>query len=107
MRSQSSQRTHSDFTIRGPWIAPHSHAFSQIRHVLHSDHRLIGRSVATVEIRPRVAPTGHANRQYILRTKTVARRSVPSPNHITVFSDSPNIQNGSTKRYTIVLRVAM
>ena len=82
-------------TISGPRIAPHSHVFSQILQVLHSDQRLI-RNTVSFEISPRKAPTGHRKRQYRLRTKTVATSSAPSPIHMPVDAWRVNIQNGST-----------
>src|SRR5436190_23086234 len=101
-RSQSSHRTHSLLMIFGPWIAPHSQVFSQILHVLHSDHRLILKTVR-LDRMPSVAPTGHRNRQYAFLTNTVARSSVPSPDqriHVSsvLVPDAvrANIQNGST-----------
>src|SRR5688572_25172576 len=94
-RSQSSQRTHSVTRIFGPSIAPHSHAFWQIRQVLHSDHRLI-RNTVRYDSKPSDAPTGQRNRQYRLRTKTVASNSAASSTHIVVDPNNPNIQNGST-----------
>src|SRR5262245_29775848 len=106
MRSQSSHRTHSDLMIFRPWMAPHSHARSQILHVLHSDQRLIGRSVVTCEMMPSIAPTGHKNRQYRLRTMTVATSRTASIVHRRASADRVNIQNGSTYRYTLVCFVA-
>src|SRR5213593_2117072 len=93
--SQSSQRTHSLLTITGPRMAPHSHFFSQILQVLHSDQRLI-RNTVRFESRPRNAPTGQKNRQYRFRTKTVATSSVATPIHIGIVPARVNIQNGST-----------
>ena len=49
-------------SMRGPWMAPHSHAFSQILHVLHSDQRLMRKTVS-VERSPSAAPTGQRKRQ--------------------------------------------
>src|SRR5262249_37695305 len=97
-RSQSSQRTHSLATILGPRIAPHSHFFSQILHVLHSDQRLIRKTVR-FESSPRNAPTGHRNRQYRFLTKTVAMSSTLRPIHIPVEASRENIQKGSTYLY--------
>src|SRR5687768_16304458 len=94
-RSQSSQRTHSVTRIFGPSIAPHSHAFWQMRQVLHSDQRLMRKTVR-YDSRPSDAPTGQRNRQYRLRTKTVATSSTASSAHIVVDPNNPNIQNGST-----------
>src|SRR5215471_5838914 len=107
MRSQSSQRTHSDLMIFGPWIAPHSQARSQILHVLHSDQRLIGNTVVTCEMMPSIAPTGHRNRQYRLRTTSVATSRTASIDHSRALADRVNIQNGSTYRYTVVCLVTM
>src|SRR5438132_10028643 len=94
-RSQSSQRTHSLATILGPRMAPHSHVFSQILHVLHSDQRLIRKTVR-FESSPRKAPTGQRNRQYRFLTKTVPTSNTARPSHIPVEAWSENIQNGST-----------
>src|SRR5204863_9899162 len=96
-RSQSSQRTHSLATIFGPRIAPHSHFFSQILQLLHSLQRLILNTVR-FDSKPRNAPTGQKNRQYRLRTKTVAMSNVERPTHIPVVPTRVNIQNGSTYR---------
>ena len=49
-------------TIFGPRIAPHSQAFSQILHVLHSDHRLM-RNTVSLDSNPSAAPSGQRNRQ--------------------------------------------
>ena len=54
------------------------------------------RNTVRYDIKPSVAPTGHRNRQYRLRTKTVAVSSTASRIHIVVVPDMPNIQNGST-----------
>src|SRR5215510_6684842 len=96
-RSQSSQRTHSLATIAGPRMAPHSHVFSQILQVLHSDQRLIRKTVR-FDSSPRKAPTGQRNRQYKFLTKTVAISSTARPNHIPVEACRVTIQNGSTYR---------
>src|SRR5688572_29290158 len=94
-RSQSSQRTHSATRVFGPSIAPHSHAFWQMRQVLHSDHRVMRNSVR-YDSKPSEAPTGHRKRQYRLRTNTVATSNAASSTHSVVEPASPNIQNGST-----------
>src|SRR5262249_22383590 len=94
-RSQSSHRTHSLATILGPRMAPHSQVFSQILHVLHSDQRLMRKTVR-FDSSPRNAPTGHRNRQYRFLTKTVAISNTARPIHIPVEASSENIQNGST-----------
>src|SRR5687768_10029963 len=94
-RSQSSQRTHSDLMILGPWIAPHSQVFSQILQVLHSDQRLILKTVR-FDSTPSIAPTGHRKRQYRFRTTTVATSSTASIAHSTGVAVSVNIQKGST-----------
>ena len=75
-------------------IAPHSQAFSQSVHVLHSDQRLI-RNTVSVETSPSAAPSGHRNRQYRLRTNTLATSSSPSPIQSAVEAWNVNIQNGS------------
>src|SRR5439155_3681877 len=85
---------HSVFRIFGPRIAPHSHVFSQILHVLHSDQRLM-RNTVRFDNTPSAAPTGQRKRQYKLRTKTVAASSAPRPTHIAVVPNRLNIQNGS------------
>src|SRR5258707_15850660 len=92
--------------IFGPRIAPHSQVFSQILQVLHSDQRLILKTVS-FEMMPSRAPTGQRNRQYRFLTNTVASSSSARPIHMAVVPKSPNIQNGSTYRYTATSRVAM
>ena len=48
--------------IFGPSIAPHSQAFWQMRQVLHSDQRLMRKTVR-FDSTPRKAPSGHRKRQ--------------------------------------------
>ena len=92
-------------------MAPHSQVFSQILHVLHSDQRLILKTVR-FDSTPSMAPTGHRNRQYMFLTKTVATSSRPRPVQSAAVSVAldpelvrANSQNGSTYRYTIRLCV--
>ena len=75
-------------------IAPHSHVFSQSLHWLHSFQRLILNTVS-VDSRPSAAPSGHRNRQYRLRTNTLATSSTASMLQSTVVPSRVNIQNGS------------
>ena len=62
--------------------------------MLHSDQRLM-RNTVRYDIRPSVAPTGHRNRQYRLRTNSVAVSRIAERVHISGVPNMPNIQNGS------------
>jgi hypothetical protein len=96
----SSQRTHSVMMIFGPRMAPHSQAFSQMRHVLHSDQRLIRNTVRVGHDAEKRAQAGRETGSKAFRTNIVAmrQRTQTSSGARVSGDDSPNIQNGSTLR---------
>jgi hypothetical protein len=65
-----------------------------MRQVLHSDHRLMRKTVS-FDTTPSAAPTGHRKRQYALRMKTVVMSRAPSATQSAGVAWKPNIQNGS------------
>ena len=82
--------------MRGPWIAPHSHVFSQMRQVVHSDQRLMLEHGGQRDQAERGADRAQEPAVEVAHEHRRHQQHAQADPQQHEVSERPNIQNGST-----------